>query len=126
MIIKTLKRHWTEAEIIAEVEKRTGKTPVVTVNGLDVTLEFTEVLLENEATDITAYFGSEHDMPTVDERTAASALRESVKTIAQSTVGVTLNDLTVLQIKSLVAVLLWQAGGISSDMTINPLKDWVA
>ena len=126
MIIKTPKQHWTESEIIAEVERRTGKTPVVTVDGLDITLEFSEALPENETTDLATYFGSEHDMPTVDERTAASALRESVKTIAQSTVGVTLNDLTVLQIKSLVAVLLWQAGGISSDMKVNPLKDWVA
>ena len=126
MIIKTLKHHWTEAEIIAEVERRTGKTPVVILDGLDITLEFGESLLENENRDVTAFFSADHDMPTVDERTAASALRESVKTIAQSTVGVTLNDLTVLQIKSLVAVLLWQAGGISSDMTINPLKDWVA
>ncbi len=124
MIIRTTKQHWTEAEIITEVEKRTGKTPVVTVDGLDITLEFGEVLPTHEEVDITAYFSGDHDLPTVEEHVANAELRDTVKTIAQSAVGVALNDLTTQQLKVLVGVLLWQAGAIDPELEIKPLEEW--
>ena len=70
MKIRTSKEHWLESEIVAEVVARTGKIPVVTLDGLDVVLEFGEDVPGNETDDITAYFSSDHDLPTVEEREA--------------------------------------------------------
>ena len=55
---------------------------------------------------------------------AAAAARDAVKAIAQSAVGVAVNDLTTQQLKSMVAVLLWKAGAVDSDLTIKPLGEW--
>lgn len=70
MKIRTSKEHWLESEIVAEVVARTGKIPVVTLDGLDVVLGFTEELSEDEEADIAAYFSSTHDLATVAEREA--------------------------------------------------------
>ena len=123
MDITIQKQYWTEEEIIAEVETRTGKTPVVTLDGLNITLDFAEALAVHEENDITAYFSAEQDLPTVEGRIANDGLRDAVKTLAQSTAGVALNDLTALQIKVLVAILLWQAGAIDADLKIKPLAE---
>lgn len=54
----------------------------------------------------------------------ADQLRETVVAIAQSAAGVPINDLTTVQIKALLAVVIWRVGGIAPDMTIRPLNDW--
>ena len=59
------------------------------------------------------------------EQAAIDALRETIKTTAQSAVGVTLDNLTQAQIKSLVAILLLQAGAVADDLTIRPLGQWI-
>jgi GAF domain-containing protein len=56
---------------------------------------------------------------------ARQQLRDQIKTLAQSAVGETLDNLTQAQLKSLVAILLWKAGAVANDLTINPLSDWV-
>lgn len=57
--------------------------------------------------------------------TQAEQLREAIKTIAQSAVGETLDNLTQAQLKALVAILLWKAGAVESNLTIRPLGQWV-
>ena len=59
------------------------------------------------------------------EKVAAAALRDAVKTIAQSTVGQQLSTLDNTQILSLVAILLWKSGVLTNDLTIKPLDEWV-
>jgi hypothetical protein len=45
--------------------------------------------------------------------------------MAQSAAGVALQDLTTGQIKALMAVLLYKAGGVDPDtMTVRPLSEW--
>ena len=52
-------------------------------------------------------------------------LRSKIKATAKSAEGVLLKDLTLGQIKALLAVMLWKAGGVSDDMTINKLGEWI-
>lgn len=59
-----------------------------------------------------------------DGLTKVEQLRETIKGLAQSAVGVTLNNLTNNQKDALLAILLWQAGAVADDLTVNPLKDW--
>lgn len=54
----------------------------------------------------------------------AAALRR-LKTLALSTVGVDLEDLTNPQIKALLAVLLYDAKAIDDQGKIRPLREWV-
>jgi len=56
--------------------------------------------------------------------TAGEQLRNQVRTLAQSAVGVALNDLTTAQRAALLAVLLHQAGGLAPDLTVRPLAQW--
>lgn len=58
-------------------------------------------------------------------KTDEQQMLENVKMVAQSAVGVGLTDLTAAQVKSLLAVLLWRAGGIAPDGTVKPLVQWV-
>ena len=58
------------------------------------------------------------------EQAASDKLKSNIVTIAQSAVGVALNDLTQGQTRALLAVMLWKAGGVAPDMTVKPLKDW--
>lgn len=55
------------------------------------------------------------------EVTARTALRD----LAQSTVGVALNDLTTPQLKAVLGILVRRAGGLANDLTIRPLADWM-
>ena len=57
--------------------------------------------------------------------TANETLREAIKTLAQSAVGVALNDLTAGQRNALIAILLWKSGAVDSDLKIRPLGQWV-
>lgn len=56
---------------------------------------------------------------------SAIALRNRVVTVAQSAVGSQLDALTAVQVRALLACLLWKAGGLGSDGAINPLADWL-
>lgn len=58
------------------------------------------------------------------EPARAPVLRR-IKALARSTVGIDLEDLTNLQIKALLAVLLYDARAIDDNGRIRPLKDWV-
>ena len=78
MIIKTLKQHWTAAEIIAEVERRTGKVAGVTVGPGEITLGM-EDLPDHERIDLETYFGAEHDLPTVAEKASKEELVARVR-----------------------------------------------
>ena len=56
----------------------------------------------------------------------AAALRQQVLTIAQSTVGVPINQVsTVAQLRALMAILLWQAGALDRAGAVRPLAEWV-
>lgn len=54
----------------------------------------------------------------------AAALRTRVRTLAQSAVGVQLDQLTALQVRALIAMLLHKQGAIDKNGAIRPLNDW--
>jgi hypothetical protein len=56
---------------------------------------------------------------------AAQQLRQQVVTLAQSAVGVRIDQLTAAQVRALVAILLRESGGLANDGTIRPLAQWV-
>lgn len=56
---------------------------------------------------------------------ARAPVLRRIKALARSTVGINLEDLTNLQIKALLAVLLYDARAIDDNGRIRPLKDWV-
>lgn len=58
-------------------------------------------------------------------RADAVALRTQVVATAQTAVGVSLNALTAPQVRSLVALLLWKAGGVRNDGTVRALVEWL-
>jgi hypothetical protein len=57
--------------------------------------------------------------------TEASALRTLVLNLATSAVGKTLNTLTAGEVRALMAILLWQAGGVTGAGVVRPLVEWV-
>lgn len=59
------------------------------------------------------------------QKTPEQQMMEAIKSVAQSTVGVALTDLSAAQVKSLLAVLLWRVGGVNPDGTVRPLGQWV-
>lgn len=60
------------------------------------------------------------------ELSQAVTSRNAILTMAQTAVGVTLANLTQAQIKALMAILLYQAGGVDiKTMTVKPLSEWV-
>lgn len=66
-----------------------------------------------------------YDQAKTDAENAANTLRQQVRDLAISAVGVALNDLTAGQRNALLAILLWKAGAIGPEMTVNPLAEWV-
>lgn len=58
-------------------------------------------------------------------RADAIALRSQIVTTAQSAVGISLTALTAPQVRSLLALLLWKAGGVKPDGTVRPLVEWL-
>ena len=69
----------------------------------------------------------------VDERETQRANRiakaemkqQQVIDLAQTTVGLKLKDLSLLQLKSILAILFDERGIIDETMTIQPLKEWI-
>jgi hypothetical protein len=59
------------------------------------------------------------------QRTASQNTFENVKTGARSAEGIALSDLTAGQVKALLAVILYRAGGVSTDGKVRPLNEWV-
>lgn len=54
-----------------------------------------------------------------------TALRQQLVTLAQSAVGVALDQLTAAQRNALIACLLFRAGGVTNDMKVKPLSEWL-
>lgn len=59
------------------------------------------------------------------EETAQNNLRNQILSVASSSVGVALNDLTATQVKSLLAIMLWKAGAVNKSGQVRPLAEWV-
>lgn len=57
-------------------------------------------------------------------RADAMALRTRVRTLAQSAVGVQVDQLTAAQVRALIVVLLHKQGAIDRAGAIRPLNDW--
>jgi len=97
-----------------------GETGFITF--ADAILEWRDpVNLQPDDTTIQAAW----DAISAQQATADSTIN-TIKTTAQSTVGVALKDLSTAQIKNLLAVLLFNAGGVDlSTATIKPLNEWV-
>lgn len=55
----------------------------------------------------------------------AAALRQRVRTVAQSAVGVQFDQLTAAQLRALLAILLWKQDALDSTGAVRPLADWV-
>jgi len=53
------------------------------------------------------------------------ALKAILKTNAQSAVGLTPDLWTTAQMKALLAVLIFESGGLNADLTLKPLNGWV-
>lgn len=59
------------------------------------------------------------------KETADNALKDRIIVLAQSAVGIQMDQLTQAQIRALMAIVLWKAGAVAEDGSINPLADWV-
>jgi hypothetical protein len=59
------------------------------------------------------------------ERQDATALRAQVITIAQTAVGTRVDLLTAVQVRALIAVLLWKGGALDKSGVVQPLASWV-
>lgn len=55
----------------------------------------------------------------------ASALRQRILTVAQSSVGQSIDTLTAGQVRALVACLLYKASAIDKAGTVQPLGKWL-
>ncbi len=55
----------------------------------------------------------------------AQALRQKILTIAQSAVGIAVDQLTATQVRALFAVVLYHEGALSKDGIVQPLNTWV-
>lgn len=58
------------------------------------------------------------------ERLDAAALRQRILTAAQSAVGVQLDQLTAVQIRALLAIVLFKAGAVGTSGVVQPLNTW--
>ena len=55
----------------------------------------------------------------------AQALRQRVRTLAQSAVGVQFDQLTSAQLRALFAILLHKEGALDKTGAVRPLSEWV-
>lgn len=56
---------------------------------------------------------------------AGAVLRQQILNLAQSSVGVSLDALTAGQRNALTAAMLYLAGGVTQDMKVKPLSEWL-
>jgi len=54
-----------------------------------------------------------------------TALYNSIKTTAQSAVGVSVGSLTATQVRALFAITLFKEGALDSLLKVKPLGQWV-
>ncbi len=55
----------------------------------------------------------------------AVALRAQIVTTLQGAAGVTFANLTLVQLKAVVAAMAWKAGALNRDTTLKPPGDWL-
>lgn len=55
----------------------------------------------------------------------AAALRQQILDLAQGSVGKLLSALTTGERAALTACLLYKAGGVTQDMKVKPLNEWL-
>jgi hypothetical protein len=65
-----------------------------------------------------------YDAAQAQRDTEAAALRQQIITLAQSAVGVRIDNLTAAQVRALVAILLWKGGALDKDGNVRPLGQW--
>lgn len=59
------------------------------------------------------------------QQQAAAALRQQVRTLAQSAVGVRVDALSGAQVRALLVILLHKEGALNDDGTVRALGQWV-
>lgn len=57
-------------------------------------------------------------------RLAAAQLRQQIRTVAGGAVGKRFDLLSAGEVRALLAVVLWRAGAIGNDGTVQPLDKW--
>lgn len=87
------------------------------------------VTCEPEQFDAVVQVVSRHDAATIDAAMAQaiadqSMIRSLVTATAQTAAGVGLGALTPAQVRSLLAIVLYQAGGVTADGKVKPLAQW--
>lgn len=65
-----------------------------------------------------------YDAAEAQRKTEAQALRQQVLTLAQSAVGVRVDNLTAGQVRALLVVLLWKGGALTPAGNVRPLEAW--
>lgn len=66
-----------------------------------------------------------YDAAETQRQTDATALRQRVLDLAQTAVGVRIDQLTAAQVRALFAILLHKEGALTALGTIRPLGEWV-
>jgi hypothetical protein len=61
----------------------------------------------------------------LDAETARTAARATLVTTAQGAVGQTPLNWTNNQFRAIVALLVWESGGLNGDTTLRPLNQWL-
>lgn len=51
-------------------------------------------------------------------------LQSSVRGSAQSAVGKRVSQLNDIEVREMLAILIWESGGLTDDETIKPLEEW--
>lgn len=57
-------------------------------------------------------------------RDAAATLKAAILTTARGAEGKLLNALSAAEVRALMAILLWKAGGVAENATVKPLESW--
>lgn len=58
-------------------------------------------------------------------RADAAALRSAIVTVANTAVGLRIDQLNATQVRALFAIIVWESGGIANNLTVRPLGEWV-
>ncbi len=66
-----------------------------------------------------------YDAQQAQQAADAAALRQKILTIAQSAVGIAVDQLTATQVRALFAVVLYHEGALNKDGIVQPLNTWV-
>lgn len=96
-------------------------TEITALRVHEITLDSGEVIIAKGAN---INYTLEKNGVSVNYTPATDNTLSNIKTLAQSAVGVQIGSLTNAQVRALLAVLLWKAGGIKEDGTINKLNYW--